>query len=315
MINIIALYIILGIILAVYIVLRFSVKISYYVNSKTDELELSAKWLCFQIYPGPDKPPKEKKKKNQRLKVKRKQPEENSPKNVQDTLYMYEIDKELTDETEAELDEKIEALEKELESQNRRLVQNSEKPSQQEKINAYKIKSREKHKKKHLNKSSEDKTADGGLKAKIKKAKKTWNKYKDYVPMTWKAFRKLLKQIRFYDTEIEITAGKDDAYDAAMLYGKLNTALFNGLGMIGAIFSLHKPKRAEIKCVFDEKIFEYKVSGRIRLRPSTILAIAICFGVKFLVKFLKKRHKAKKEYKLKRKLMLNKQKELLANEG
>lgn len=308
--NIIALYIILGIILAVYIILRFSIKISYYVNSKTDEIELSAKWLCFQIYPRPDKPAKEK---NKKKNVKKKKPEKNSDKTVQDTFYMYEVDKELSDENEAELDAKIEILENELESQKKSLAQSSESQQINKKSNSYKTKKKEKNK--HLKKPEKNKAEDSSLKEKIKKFKNVWKKYKDYIPMTWKAFRKLLKQIRFYDTEIEITAGKDDAYDAAMLYGKLNTVLFGGLGMIGIVFSLYKPKRAEIKCVFDEKVFEYKVLGKIKLRPSTISAIAICFGTKFSVMFLKKRHKAKKEYKLKHKQMLNKQKELSANEG
>lgn len=307
MINIIALYIILGIILAVYIVLRFSIKITYYVNSKTDEIELSSKWLCFRIYPRSDKPVKVKKNKT---KHKNKLSKDKPSKTVQERYDISEIDDEFINEAESELDDKIVSLEKELEIQKQSLIQNKETHKMNKKTSDDELRQETKK-----IESVKNREKDGGLKAKINSAKEIWKKYKDYVPMTWKAFKRLLKQIRFYDTEIEITAGKDDAYDAAMLYGKLNTLLFSSLGVIGLIFSLHKPKKAEVKCVFDKKVFAYEVSGKIRLRPSTILGIVICFGMKFLVMFLRKRHKAKKQYKLKRKLMLNKQKELLANEG
>lgn len=312
MINIIALYIILGIILAVYIILRFSIKITYYVNSKTDEIELSVKWLGFKIYPRPDKPVKVKKNKT---KSKKKLSKDEPSKTVQERFDISEIDDEFIDEAESDLDDKIMSLEKELEIQKQALIQNEETHKINEKAGTDKVRIEAKKKKRHIKESAKSQGKDGGLKSKINKIKETWKKYKDYVPMTWKAFRKLLKQIRFYDTEIEITAGKDDAYDAAMLYGKLNTLLFSGLGVVGLIFSLYKPKKAEVKCVFDKKVFECEVSGKIRLRPSTILGIVICLGVKFSVMFLRKRHKVKKQYKLKRKLMLNKQKELLANEG
>lgn len=301
MINIIALYIIAGIILCVYIILRFSVKITYYVNSNTDELDFSVKWLWLNIYPRPQKPVKTNKASR---KSKRK-----SGKIHSEEFDISKIDNELTDQTKAELDKKIDLLEKELENQKQMSahIEISDKSNKPQKDY--------KKEKRNFEKTEKTKNNDKGLKSKINKVKDTWKKYKDYVPMTWKAFRKLLKQIRFYDTEIEIIAGKDDSYDAAMLYGKINTVLFSGLSVVGLIFSLYKPKKAEVKCIFDKKVFEYEIYGKIKLRPSTILSIAICFGVKFLIMFLKKRRMAKKQYKLKRKLMLNKQKELLANEG
>lgn len=314
MINIIALYIIIGIILAVYIILRFSVKITYYVNSNTDEIELSAKWLWFKIYPRSERPVKVRKnKKKNKKKLKKDKP----IKTVQEKFDISEIDDEFVAETEDDIDDKIKSLEKELEVQKKILSQSEKTHNINEKVNTVNTDSvkTEAKKKKHIKESTKSKDKDNGLKSKINKAKETWKKYKDYIPMTWKAFRKLLKQIRFYNTEIEIIAGKDDAYDAAMLYGKINTLLFNGLSVVGLIFSLYKPKRAEVKCVFDKKLFEYEIYGKIKLRPSTILSIAICFGIKFLIIFLKKRRMAKKQYKLKRKMVLNKQKELLANEG
>lgn len=309
--SIIALYIIIGIILAVYIILRLSVTVSYRANSETDEIKLSAKWLWFTIYPRPDKPPKTIKIKNGKSKKSKK------PKKSKQTLKedISEIEEEFVEMSEDELDDKIKALEKELERQEQNVKQASEIPKTEKKPSLEETdnKSKKKQKDNRIKKFQDNKPKEGGFKAKFNNIRRRWGRYKDYVPMTWKSFRKLLKQIRFYDTEIEITAGKDDAYDAAMQYGRLNAVLFHGLGVVGTVFSLYKPKRAEVKCVFDKKVFEYKLSGKIKIRPSTVLAIVIVFGVKFLYLFLKKRHKAKRQYKLKRKLMLN-SKELLANE-
>lgn len=304
--NIIALYIIIGIILAIYIILRLSVTVSYHANSETDEIKLSAKWLWFTIYPRPDKPSKTIKIKSKKDKKKSKKSKQTFDENLS------EIEEEFTELTEDELDDRIKSLEKELERQEQKVKQASEIPKTDKKINTEKAKN-EKNKKDKKEKSEKDKPKDNGLKAKINNIRRRWGTYKDFIPMTWKSFRKLLKQIRFYDTEIEITAGKDDAYDAAMNYGRINAVLFHGLGVVGTVFTLYKPKRAEVICVFDKKLFKYKLSGKIKVRPSTVLGIVIVFGVKFFSLFLKKRHKAKKQYKLKRKLMLN-SKELLANE-
>lgn len=301
----------MGIILALYIILRFSLTVSYYVNSETDEVKLSVKWMLFPIYPKADKPTKKRDKKSKR---KNKSQKTKPEKNEQDKFDLSQIENEFADITEDELDERIKSLEEELENQEQAISQQNKSPNTDKKINAEEI-NKKPERKKHIKESPKNKSDGNGLKAKINKIKDSWNKYKDYVPMTWKAFRKLLKQVRFYDTEIEVTAGKDDAYDAAMNYGRLNALLFNGLGIIGTVFSLYKPKRAEIKCVFDRKVFEYEISGKIRLRLSSVLGIGTCFGAKFLYMFLRKRHKVKKQFKLKRKLMLNKQKELLANEG
>lgn len=304
--SIIALFIILGIILALYFIMRFSLTVSYHLNSKTDECDISVKWIWFHIYPRPEKPSKVKTKKN-------KQKEKKSKPDIFEKSNISKIEEEFVEMSEDELDDRIENLEKELENQKQSLNQSGRIPNTAKKSDAEKVHSITKNKN-EIPKSKKDKPEDDGIKAKLNKAKASWNRFKDFVPMTWKSFRKLLKQIRFYDTEIEITAGKDDAYDAAMNYGRINTLLFNGLGIIGLIFTLCKPKRAEVKCVFDKKVFEYEISGKVKLRPSTVLGIGLSFGVKFLYMFLKKRHKAKKQYKLRKKLMLNKG-ELLANEG
>lgn len=308
--SIIALYIIVGIILAVYIILRISVTVSYYANSQTDEIKLSVKWLCFKIYPRPYK----KIKKNKINKNKESKKSKKSKREFKENIN--EIEEEFVEISEDDLDDKIKSLEKEIERQEQNVKQTNEIPKTDNKSYSDGIDKELniKQKNKHIKKSQKDNKNNSRLKSKTNNIRQRWKRYKDFIPMTWKYFKKLLKQIRFYDTEIEITSGKDDAYEAAMQYGRINMALFHGLGIVGTVFSLYKPKRAEVKCVFDKKVFEYEISGIVKCRPSTILGIIILFGIKFLYLFLKKRHKAKKQLKLKRKLMLN-NKELSVNEG
>ena len=293
-----------------YIILHISLTVSYYASSKNDKYSISVKWLWFKFYPRPDKP-------NKIVNKKKKQNKSKNPKQkFQENIY--EIEDEFVELSEDELDERIKSLEKELKIQKQGLNQSDEiskEGKKDKKINSDVSKSDQKTKGiKPIKKSKKEKSEGSGLKGKISRVRELWGKYRDYVPMTWKAFRRLLKQIRFYDTEVEITAGKDDAYDAAMQYGRLNALLFHGLGVVSTVFTLYKPKRAEVKCIFDRKVFKYEISGKIKVRPSTALGIGAVFCIEFLYLFLKKRHKAKKHHKLKRKLMLN-NKELLANEG
>lgn len=70
--------------------------------------------------------------------------------------------------------------------------------------------------------------------------------------MGWKYFKKLLKAIRFTDTRIVLDVGKEDAYESAMLYGKVQAGLFNTIAILASVFTV-KLKKADVNCIFDEK--------------------------------------------------------------
>ena len=136
---------------------------------------------------------------------------------------------------------------------------------------------------------SVEKPSRGGLGGLIDK----YNYYKPLIPMGWKYFKKLLKAIRLYDTEISMVTAKSDAYDSAMFYGKLQMAVNNALALVCGIFTV-RVRAVDIKCAFNEERFDYGVKSRVKLRPSTVIAIVVCVGVNYLIFRIKNKLKAKK---------------------
>ena len=119
-----------------------------------------------------------------------------------------------------------------------------------------------------------------------------FNYYKPLFPMGWKYFKKLLKAIRFYDTDILLVTAKPDAYESAMFYGKLQIALNNLMALLCGIFTV-RVKKLGVKCEFNDDKLDYYASCKVKLRPSTVIAIAVCV----LINYLLFRHKRKKEAK------------------
>ena len=134
---------------------------------------------------------------------------------------------------------------------------------------------------------------------------------KRYIPMGWKYFKKLLKAIRFTDTRIVLDVGKEDAYEAAMLYGKVQAGLFNTIAILAGVFTV-KLKKADVNCIFDEKKFGYDVHTLVRVRPSTLIAIGFCTGVNFLKIYLSGRRKKKRAAKRRSKELAAKKNEVKA---
>lgn len=118
-------------------------------------------------------------------------------------------------------------------------------------------------------------------KSKFYELKAQYKKVKPYIPMGWKYFKKLLKTIRFTDTRIVLDVGKEDAYEAAMLYGKVQAGLFNTIAILAGVFTV-KLKKADVNCIFDEKKFGYDVHTLVRVRPSTLIAIGFARALIFL---------------------------------
>lgn len=160
---------------------------------------------------------------------------------------------------------------------------------------------KDKGEKKPVSKSKEKK------KSKFYELKAQYKKVKPYIPMGWKYFKKLLKAIRFTDTRIVLDVGKEDAYEAAMLYGKVQAGLFNTIAILAGVFTV-KLKKADVNCIFDEKKFGYDVHTLVRVRPSTLIAIGFCTGVNFLKIYLSGRRKKKRAAK-------RRSKELAANKN
>ncbi len=307
MITIIVLYILLGIIALIVILLHFSVRVT--LEAKTGEKpKIELKYLFFTIYP---RKPKKKKKDEDSDKPPEEYKSEFTDEDIEKLLEQAEtidIGEEETKPSE-HIVEKKEEKPPEAETE---AAKETEQASPQDNIKASEISDTPPAE--DNAEPAEEEKKEGA----IAKVKRYFNMVKPYIPMAWKYFKKILKTIRITKLDIELTSGKEDAYEAAMMYGKLNAALYNVIALLSRIFTVRVLKNTKVNCVFDEKKFEYDVSTVVLVRPSTLIAIVFCVGVNFLRIFIRekfrawrKRRKEEKENKLKQK---NNETELLNNE-
>lgn len=259
----------LGLIALVVILLHFSVRA--YITLDGEKLDLKVKYLWFNIYPRTEK----KKKTNKRIKKKK-------TKNIETTALAETTT--LAEDNPAVFVEDNPAVKDEVA------------PKQEPK--AEEIPPQKPESKAELKEEKKLEKADKkSVKNKLSDLKEKWLKIKPYIPISWKAVKKLLKNIRFKNTSIELSVGKEDAYESAMLYGKVNAGLYNGLAILGQIFTMHY-KGTKVNCVFNENVFKYSLSTKICVRPSTIIAIAFCTLVNYLKIFIKQKRQEKKNKKI-----------------
>lgn len=123
-----------------------------------------------------------------------------------------------------------------------------------------------------------------------------FNEYKKYIPAGKKAFRKLLKLIRFYDLELDLTVGNDDPYKAGLNFGRINAVFYNLLALLCCIFTV-TIKGTSIKCDFEKKALDFYFETAIFVRPSAVVALAAYVGIYYLKirKSMKKLDKIAKE--------------------
>lgn len=310
MIAILALYIILGLIAVIYILLRFSIRITYSFDSTADvKASLKIKYFFFTVYENPEsekrkiKKANKLKRKKEKLRKKADKKKNTKPQKAKDQeVPKTDIVDEINGLSEEETEKRIKELEKEIAEQKEIYEQSLEKS----KKNIVDNKNQNKGEKKSELKASKKKHKKTKKESKLSQIKSKWNMIKPYAPLTWKTLRKLLKKIRFYNTEIDILLGNEDPYKAAVNYGYANIAFYQSLAFLCMIFSV-KIKSCDLNTEFIEKKFEAKVSGNVYIRVSTILAILICYGIKMLKIYISERNKNSDKHK-------KHDKELLKNE-
>lgn len=319
MTEITVLYILLGIIALIVIILHFSVVA--WVDASREKVDIKVKFLWFDIYPR--KPKKKKKKKRKRKKKKEKKAENfdvslEEDFSVPDTpieellkLDVEEVEPSKEPEKDIPQEQAAQGEEMPYEEQTMQAADDSNETEQgaEEKEASHEDRSEETAEKSSEEKREEPEKKDKKEKnepkepkepSRLDKLKSRYEQVKPYIPMGWKYFKKLLKTIRITDLKINITTGKEDAAQSALFYGKLQGVLFGALSVISGIFTV-KVEEANVNCVFNEKILDGSVHTKIKVRPSTLIAIAVCIGVSFLKiwmpKFLAKRKKRKIERK------------------
>lgn len=328
MITIIVLWILLGIIAVIVILLHFSLTAQIDLDKKG--FDLKVRYMFFDIYPRKPKKKKQKRSKKAELPEDSFDDFEEFEDDIEESLptvptdekpveaAVEEFESEVQNEagTESEVTAEPEEEVPEVESTD---VQEEQEdvPTTADKPEEIVVKQEKKslagklfHKKNKGEKKSASKSK-GKKKSKLDELKAQYKKVKPYIPMGWKYFKKLLKAVRFTDTRIALDVGKEDAYEAAMLYGKVQAGLFNTIAMLAGIFTV-KLKKADVNCIFDEKKFGYDVHTIIRVRPSTLIAIAFCMGVNFLKIYLSGRRKKKRAAKRRSKELAAKKNEVKA---
>lgn len=270
MMTIIVLWILISIIALIVILLHFSV--SAYIKADDEGFKIKVKYFFITFYPR-----KPKKKKNKKMKTKK----EDKVKEFSDSL-----DDEFGQESfsENEAVENINVLEEKRSEPDEQFIQNDLSFTNKEKNKRQTLKKEHKKTEPKNNKSKKEGNTSS--------LKDKYNKIKPYLPMGWKYFKKLLKTVRITDVKINIDVGREDAHEAAVYYGAVQGALFNILGQICNMFSVNI-KKADVNCIFTKNVINGSAECYIRVRPSSMIAIAFCIGVNFLVIFLKQKRNDK----------------------
>ena len=330
MITIIVLWILLGIIAVIVILLHFSITAQIDLNKKG--FDLKVRYMFFDIYPRKPKKSKQKRSKKAELPEDSFDDFEEFEDDIEENLPIPQTD-DTSDKTgevseqiaeakpekiaKNEADENVSVAEAEDKQEDISDTDADTETDVEDKPEEITVKQEKKgfagklfHKKNKGEKKSASKSK-GKKKSKLDELKAQYKKVKPYIPKGWKYFKKLLKAVRFTDTRIALDVGKEDAYEAAMLYGKVQAGLFNTIAMLAEIFTV-KLKKADVNCIFDEKKFGYDVHTIIRVRPSTLIAIAFCMGVNFLKIYLSGRRKKKRAAKRRSKELAAKKNEVKA---
>ncbi len=111
-----------------------------------------------------------------------------------------------------------------------------------------------------------------------------------------KGLKKLLSAIKIYDIALDIDVADEDAYNAALSYGRMNMIVYNAVSFIRTFFTI-SIEHININCVYNSDKSKYDASANIHAIPSTTLLAAIIIGTKFLVLYQKKKRADKKALK------------------
>lgn len=111
------------------------------------------------------------------------------------------------------------------------------------------------------------------------------NEKKSSVQLAFELLKEPLKKlggkVRIDDLKIDFAAADEDAYEAAMLYGKVNAAVYNALSAVRCFVPV-SVTGIKIDCLFNTPAEKCRWDGecKIRLRPASLLnaIIAVVFS-------------------------------------
>lgn len=133
------------------------------------------------------------------------------------------------------------------------------------------------------------------------KQKKTLGEKIDFIIGIWNSakrpLRKILKGFHITDIYIDFLVADEDAYDCAIKYGRISTAVYNLLAVFGGLFTT-KYKTVDIECGFAQEKSRWDAGCKVYFLPIT----AVISGIWFLVTYIfrvylpekRRKHKAMK---------------------
>lgn len=249
-----ALLIIVGIIALIVLILYFP--LNAYITYAEGRLDVRVKFLMFTFYPKKEKPEKKRKKCRKKSGKKKKMSDKSSDIKALD---------EPKEKSEPQLISEEKAEEK---------IDDPEKP----RFDGIDIEYIDKPPKKKQSVSEDRKKVSDiidEIKEKLELVKLLWKLAGKYV-------MKILKDIRIDGLCADITAAGEDACEAALLYGKLNAAVWNIIGF-GQRFVKLTVKKVNINCSFDEGKPKYNVSARVNIRPAVFIGNVLVGAFRLLI--------------------------------
>ena len=221
------------------------------------KFDISVKYLFFTIYPMKEKKPKKKKIKNKKKKKSEDKKEAVSEEIKEETS---------TSENEGETEEKLSSEPPPIPTDKKKKKEKKPKLTKEEK---------EERKKELLEKIE---------------------LVKMILASAGKGLKKLLSAIKLYDIAIDIDVANEDAYEAAIGYGRMNMIVYNVISFLRTFFTV-SIDHVKINCVYNSDKSKYDAAVNIHAIPSTILCAAIIIGTKFLVLYQRKKRTDKKALK------------------
>ncbi|EXM39510.1 hypothetical protein RASY3_06410 [Ruminococcus albus SY3] len=310
----IILKILLIIIAVIVILLHFSV-IVFVRGGTNSKFEIKVKYLWITLYPRKKKPKKPKKKRRKKAAEEEKKEEDILDEALEESAEedpAFEDTEIVTDEEFEDIspaesiaeDKPVETLSEEstedTSAEEETSVEEVSDDNPEDTPDDGKKKKRrrkKKEKKKEDKPQKEDDSENEEKTGKLEGLKKKWEFIKPYIPPAWKYSRKFMKAIRIEDVRIQIESGKEDAAKSATFYGKLQAALFNTLNLLAMIFTV-RVKEANVKCLFNVKKLGADGEATIKVRPSTMIAIAFCLlfcAAKIFIPYKLKQRRARKK--------------------
>lgn len=239
-----ALLIIAGIVLLIAVLLNCPVRAEL---SYLDGVPKFSVWyLCFMVYPMKKRKPKRKRKAKKRKSVPDEKNSDNIPQSADTKPVTHEDAEEDKPSVSDRLRGKLDEVRAEQNATDEKLSGDEKKP---------------------------DKLAQ--LKEMLEKAKLVWNASKGGI-------RYLFRHIRIYDISLDIVTADEDAYEAAMKYGRMNSYVYGGISLLRTFFTISL-KKINIQCRFNSTESKYNLSCCVRVTPATALLAAISVLAKYVL--------------------------------